>query len=121
MKIIIFLTVLALSVAGQALNHSVPLGAANGTSDDALDQRENLKTQEDQLEKAIELLRQKQQSIDQQLNNPQGKNPNLNEIDFSLINTTNHVVIDLELSKVQQEEMSPTGPPKYKYEQKHKK
>jgi hypothetical protein len=50
-------------------------------------------------------------------------NENLNEIDFDLVNSTNHVLIDLTLSKKDQEPMTQpeTGPPKYTYEKEHKK
>ena len=83
-------------------------------------EKEQLQTQMEQINATIDLLNQKQKNIEAQLRNTQNLtlNPNLNEIDFDLVNTTNHVLIDLTLTKKQQEAMEPqaSGPPKYTYE-----
>jgi hypothetical protein len=49
-------------------------------------------------------------------------NPNLNEIDFDLVNSTNHVLIDLTISKKEQAPMvvDESGPPHYTFEKEHK-
>ena len=84
-----------------------------------------LKMQQEQLQSAIDLLKKKYQKIDEQLKDTDAKNPNLNDINFGLLNTTNHVVIDLTLTRNEQEQMT-TGapeekePPIYTYEKEHK-
>ena len=61
----------------------------------------NLKTQQDQIQKTIALLKKKYSNIDDELKNADARNPNLNDINFNLLNTTNHLVIDLSLSRDQ--------------------
>lgn len=57
MKTVLLLTVFAGLVSAQALNQSVPINGGNATSQEIMDQRETLKTQEDQIQRAIDLLR----------------------------------------------------------------
>ena len=43
------------------------------------------------------------------IKNAEAKNPNLNDINFSLVNTTNHLIIDLTLSREAQDLMQGEG------------
>ena len=52
------------------------------------------------------MLKKKYSYINEELKNTNAKNPNLNDINFKLLNTTNHLIIDLSLSKDMQEKMA---------------
>lgn len=66
----------------------------------------NLASQQNQINQTIALLKKKYSYINEELKNTNAKNPNLNDINFKLLNTTNHLIIDLSLSKDMQEKMA---------------
>ena len=59
----------------------------------------NLASQQSQINQTIALQKKKYSYINEELKNTNAKNPNLNDINFKLLNTTNHLIIDLSLSK----------------------
>ena len=69
-----------------------------------------LEIQREQIEKTIEILRQKYINIDSQLKQVDAKNPNLSDIDFTLLNSTNHLVIEIDLPDKPEIEEDMKGP-----------
>ena len=63
------------------------------------------------MQASIDLLKEKNKNINEQLKDTEAKNQNLNDISFDLLNTTNHVVIDLTLTRKEQPEMEPPETP----------